>query len=690
MESQDVDYEIKGHDIQLFEIEPAPDQTVIRRTRRRADMPARCAGWLLTAVFAGLIQAGAANAEGPVQKVSDDDMTELPAEWYAPPRTASEMGITRFTESPLLKGRGLPPVSERLPDDPQVIVPYGDIGQYGGTARITLGDGWTFFNWEAALTISPDLHTLLPNLARSWDVSPDGRTITIHLRKGLKWSDGMPLTSDDFVFTFDHIWMDPEFAPVTSRLVAGGTIVKVDDLTFRYHFDEPNPLFVNLIAQYGNFMVDPLHYYRHWHPAFTDRADLNERIDELGFMTWMAFVDAQRNARIEESVDVPTLRAYRVVSRTPIMMRFERNPYYHKIDPAGQQLPYIDAIDAEVILDNAELVTAKASTGQLDFAAFTLRTQDIPLLKLGERTGKVKVNIWRRLHTSDVVIQPNYNHEDQRLRELYWDKRFRHALSRAINRPEMNEIIYFGRGVPQQVTVHPTSVFYEPEFASAHTEYDPDYANQLLDEIGLKDINGDGFREYADGSELIITMEFLDFETPKGITMELVSAYWRAVGIDIRLKLVDRALQSARAQANEMQMTLWHADFSTDILFPILPRWWVPMYTGWDSILWNDWARYFLTDGRLGVRPPAVMAELQDWSDQLRSATDPAARAAAARKILASSAENLWTLGTVGLAPHPVVITSRLKNVIPRGIWGWDNRWTLAYHPSTWYFDDPE
>jgi peptide/nickel transport system substrate-binding protein len=632
--------------------------------------------WGLAAVFA------TANV------VADDGLTTLPPQWYKAPQSASELGITSFFQSPVLDGQNLPPVEQRLPDDPQVIVPYKQIGHYGGRARITLGDGWTFFNWEAALTISPDLRTLLPNLAKTWHVSEDGRTITIELRRGLKWSDGVPLTSDDFVFSFDHIWMDPEISPVTSRLVDGGTIIKVDDHVFRYVFDEPNPLFVNLIAQYGNFMVDPKHYFKDWHPAFTDREELNQRIEELGFMTWMAFLDAQRNARIEESVDVPTLRAYKVVSRTPVMMRFERNPYYHKVDPNGQQLPYIDAVDAEVILDNAELVTAKASTGQLDFAAFALRTQDIPLLKLGERHGQVKVNVWRRLHTSDVVIQPNYNHEDKRLRDLYWDKRFRHALSHAINRPEMNEIIYFGRGVPQQVTVHPTSAFYEPQFAKAYTRYDPTRSIELLDEIGLKDVNGDGFREYPDGSELIITMEFLDFETPKGITMELVSAYWRAVGIDLRLKLVDRALQSARAQSGAMQMTLWHADFSTDILFPILPRWWVPLYTGWDSILWNDWARYFVTDGRLGEKPPPAMQELQRWSDEVRRATDPLVRITAGKKILASSAENVWTFGTVGLAPHPVVISSRLKNVIPNGIWGWDNRWTLAYHPSTWYFSD--
>lgn len=615
---------------------------------------------------------------------------EWPKAWFEAPKTASELGITSFSESPMLEDADIPPVEDRLPDDPVVIVPFEKIGRYGGKARITLGDSWQFFNWEAALTISADMRSFLPNLASGWTVSEDGRVITIRLRRGLKWSDGHPLTSDDFMFTFDNLWLDPEVSPVTSRLILGGKIVKIDDLTFQYVFADPNPLFVNLIAQYGSFMVDPKHYFRHLHPTYTDRDQVNKIVEDMGFISWMALIDALRMARIEESADVPTLRAYRVVSRTPTLMRYERNPYYFKIDPAGQQLPYIDAIDAEVILDNAEVVTAKASTGQLDFAAFTLRTQDIPLLKLGERTGLIKVHIWTRLHSSDVAIQPNYNYADQRLRDLYWDVRFRHALSYAINRPEMNEIIYFGRGVPRQVTVHPTSAYYEPEFASAYTEYDPDRARALLDEIGLEDVDGDGLREHVDGSPLTITLEFLDFETPKGISMELVASYWREVGIDLRLKLVDRSLQSARAQAGEMQMTLWHADRVTDILFPLVPDWWAPRSTGWDRGMWNDWARYYQTDGRLGEEPPPLMKQLQRWTDEMRTTMDQQHRIEVGKKLLKAGADNLWVIGTVGLAPHPVVVSKRLKNVVPNGIWGWDNRWTLAYHPATWYLSEEE
>ena len=615
-----------------------------------------------------------------------------PQRWFEPFQTASELGITRFNESPMLAGRELPPVAERLPDDPVVVEPLHGIGRYGGTARITMADHWHYFNWEAAVTISADMRGFLPNLAETWEVSEDGRMLTIRLRPGIRWSDGEPLTSDDFVFTFDHLWMDDDWAPVKSERVVGGSIEKLDELSFRYVFEEPNPLFVHMIAQYGSHFVDPEHYFRKFHPAFVDREKLNAQVKEEGYITWTTRLGALRDWQVEKSAEVPTLRAYRVVRRTLQMMRLERNPYYFKVDPAGNQLPYIDRVDAEVVFE-PEIITAKASTGQLDFAAFALRTQDIPLLKLGERAGFINVYIWDRLHVSDVVIQLNFNHADQRLRALYWDKRFRQALSHAINRDEMNQIIYFGRGVPSQVTAHPSSSYYEPAFASAYIEYDAPKARALLDEMDLADVDGDGLREYPDGSPLTITLEYLEFETPKAITMELVREYWREVGIDLRLKLVDGGLQDARAVAGQMQMTLWHADRVTDILFPISPEWWAPRALGWEYCMWNEWVRHYKTrnkppNERRGEVPPPAIAQLMDWADELRTTTDPARRLEAGKNLLRSNAENLWNIGTVGLAPQPVVVSKRLKNVVPNGIWGWDNRWTLSYHPATWYIDE--
>ena len=421
--------------------------------------------------------------------------------------------------------------------------PTGTSGSTGGRARITHWDGWQFFNWEHALTISADLRNVLPNLAESWDLSEDGRVTTIRLRPGIKWSDGAPLTSNDFMFRLNHIWLDPEKSPQTNRSVRGAEFVVIDDLTFQYVFPEPNPLFANYIAFFGSHFVDPMHFFKQYHPAYRDREELNEVLKEKGFGTWMAMYDALRGWGNEDAPQVPTLRAYKVVRRTPTKMRLERNPYYFKIDPAGQQLPYIDEIDAAIQLENSQMITFQAATGQLDFAAFAMETQNIPLLKLGESKGLNKVHIWRRLHVADVAIQPNYNYPESKYRELVWgtgERRFVRALSHAIDRDQMNTAIYFGRGTPSQVTAHTSSRWYEKRFAQTHIRYDPDHARRLLDELGLHDVDGDGLREYPDGTRLTITLEFLDFETPKGISLELVRNYWREVGIDLRLKSIER------------------------------------------------------------------------------------------------------------------------------------------------------
>ena len=624
---------------------------------------------------------------------AEEDTSGMPPEWFVPPKTASELGITQFSQSPILDGQDLPPVEERLPDDPVVSHPYESIGKYGGKARVTLFDHRRFLPHEHALTISADLRNVLPNIAESWSVSEDGRTTTIRIRPGIKWSDGHPLTSNDFMFSFNHDWLDPEMQPLTNVAVRGAKFVVIDDLNFQIVFPRPNPTFANYYAFYASRWVDPMHFFKDYHPAYRDRDELNALVKEKNHVTWMAMFSQLRSWGNEDAAKVPTLRSFKVVQRTPTKLRLERNPYYFKVDPAGNQLPYVDAVDVIIVLENSQMITFQAATGQLDFTSFTLETQNIPLLKLGETKGANKVHIWRRIHVVDVAIQPNYNFDDLKYRDLVWGKgerRFIRALSHAIDRDQMNEVIYFGRGTPSQVTAHWSSRWYDERFAKSHIRYDPDYSRQLLDELGLFDVDGDGLREYPDGSKLIITLEFIDFETPKGISLELVRDYWREVGIDLRLKSIERRLQAERAMSNKMQMTAWHADKVTDILFPHWPDWFYPHRAGWDMTMWNHWGRYHQSGGELGEEPPELIRNMQTWGGELLTATDEESRTKAAKALLRAHADNLWAIGTVGNAPHPVAVSRRLKNVVPNGIWGADNRWTTPYHPATWYIDESD
>ena len=608
----------------------------------------------------------------------------MPEAWLQPPQTASELAIGSFKQSPSLADRNLPPVHERLPDDPVVSVPLHNIGQHGGTARVIAVDASMFQATEGLLTISADHKTILPNLAKSWSYSDDGLQLTVHLRRGLKWSDGQPLTAVDCVFMMQELQLNPVYQPVTPRIFGGLSVEALDALTVRYHFARPSPMFINYMAQIPELFFAPKHYFKNFHPNYVDADQLAARMRDMGFINWTAFIRASLLSRSAAAINMPTVRAFVPVRYTPTMARLERNPYYFKVDPEGNQLPYIDAIEAEQVSDNTVAV-AKASNGQLDFAAFNMPTQDIPLLKLGEQAAGTKVHIWRRLHGSDLAIQFNFNHANPKLRKLFWDKRFRRALSIAINREEMNQIIYFGRGVPRQVTVIPESDYFEPQFASAYTQFDPATASQMLDAMDLKDIDGDGLREYPDGSKLTLTIEFVDTETPKQISMELVTSYWQAVGVDARLKLIDRGLQYARAVGGEMEMTVWHADRTTDVLFPITPDFWVPRVIAASTAMWNEWTRWYVSDGQTGEEPPAEIQTLQRWAEALSTSMDPTERVVLGKKILASNADNVWSIGTIGLAPHPVVTSARLKNVKAQGVWGWDTRWTLPYHPNTWY-----
>ena len=195
-----------------------------------------------------------------------------------------------------------------------------------------------------------------------------------------------------------------------------------------------------------------MHFLKDYHPAYRNREELDALVKEKNHVTWMAMFNQLRSWGNEDAPKVPTLRAFKVVERTPTKMRVERNPYYFKIDPAGNQLPYVDEVDVIILLENSQMITFQAATGQLDFTSFTLETQNIPLLKLGEAKGLNKVHIWRRLHVVDVAIQPNYNYDDLKYRELVWGKgerRFIRALSHAIDRDQMNEVIYFGQGTPE-------------------------------------------------------------------------------------------------------------------------------------------------------------------------------------------------------------------------------------------------
>lgn len=611
-----------------------------------------------------------------------------PEAWFRPPATALAVGLQRFGQSPVLDSAvaagELPPVAERLPDDPVVVKPSGELGRYGGTARLFFA-GESLINVpEGVLRPGPQMRLNLPNFAQQAEYRHGARTLRITLRPGHKWSDGHPVTADDYAFWFDHVLMNEELTPVVEPRFKGARIEKHDAHSFSYHFPQPMPLFVNHLAHNSARLAVPAHFMRRYHPAFTERAQLEREAEALGLQDWRTYFGAVNSTTDLIPFNRPVLTAYVLVSRTSTRALLRRNPYYPKVDPAGNQLPYIDYLEVQRV-DSPEIMAAKAATGQIDFAGRQFMTADIPLFKRFEQRNGYSTYVWPRPYGSDVVLQFNLNHPDAELRRIFQDVRFRRAMSLAIHREEINDIVYFGYGVPRQLTVVPSSRYFEPEFAAAWAEFDPARAKALFDEMGLVDRDGDGQRERLDGEPLQITLEYMIGETPKQVTLDLVAAYWREVGVAIHLKQISGTLQRIRARAGLMDMTIWHADRNADILFPIEPYWYVPTNGGWEQSQWSKWTRWYFSDGALGWKPPAEIRELIGWWERLRRTTDEDERIALGKKILRSQAENLWALGVIGLGPHPVVVSRKLCNVPLQGYWGWDSRWTWPYYPETWY-----
>jgi len=612
--------------------------------------------------------------------------------------------IEKFNEAPMLRMRvaagELPPVEERLPEDPVVVTPVKEIGQYGGTVQVfniqvyNCGEVIQLSRVEPLFWIAPDTKTIVPNLADKWEFSEDGKTLTIHLHKGIKWSDGVPFTTDDIMFWYKDVLLNKELTPaIPSILRPGGEVIKVekvDDYTFRMHFAIPYPFMEILIVNantMGWMLPIPAHYLKKFHIKYNPKAD--ELAKENGFDYWYQYF-GDRNSNwcgVPRTPGRPTLQAFRPIEKTTESLVFERNPYYWKVDPEGNQLPYFDRIVTTKVA-NTEMYNAKIVSGQADYGAFFASLDNYPLYKESAEKGGYHVYLWPSNY-SGINYEPNQTCRDPILRKIFQDVRFRRALSLAIDRDDINESIYFGLGTPRQMTVTPETSYFEPRFAQAYIEYDPDRANQLLDEMGLEWDEKHEYRLRPDGKILSWTVEFYPFaEVPGAIPMaELIKGYWKKIGIKINLKQETGELLSQRAAANFVDMQFWEGDKVTEIGFTGFPEFFVPYIVDWSATWAVEWARWYQSEGKEGEEPPEKIKRLLEWYEKMIAARSHQERVEYGKKILASQAENLWTIGTVGLVPQPIIARKNMKNIPEKGIYGWDTLYTAPFHPEQFFYE---
>ncbi len=597
--------------------------------------------------------------------------------------TASALAA-KYNEAPMLRtlvaAGELPPVDERVPEDPFVVEPFDEIGQYGGTVNVFATATHTWNDWQAGegfwgmpFRQKENGAGLEGHFAKGYEFSEDQKTFIIYLRKGLKWSDGAPFTVDDIIFTFEDIIGNSELTPSVWTWNPGGELVKtvkVDDYTLRFEFAAPYPAVIQKMQTWEgmqSFFYNPKHYLKKWHIKYNP--DANELAKEEGFEEWwQAFNSHLQWVPQVNDLDLPKMDPWILTSRTADVKVLERNPYYWKVDTAGNQLPYIDKVVSQVV--DMEVYQLKAISGEADYAWWSLSLENYPLYRENEEQGDYQVILHPgALYGNEMALGFNFNEKDLVLRRIYHDIRFRQALSVAIDRDEINEALFFGKAIPRQVSPLPGNSYYKEEYGDYMTQYDPDMANSLLDEMGLKWDKNEEYRLRPDGKRLELTIEYFQEVASDVSVLELVKEHWEAVGVRVSLKEGEKELLKERAKTTDHGIMASKAGNSDELRAHLQGH--IDYGYGYVHSFFYDWVTYIgPVEGGEQLQEPDDVVTYQDAVDQWNRIAKWQATIAGTEEYLELAEEifdfwykQLWSIGTVGMVPRPVIIKNSIKNI---------------------------
>lgn len=567
-------------------------------------------------------------------------------------------------EAPTLKDQvaagTLPPIDQRLPADPLVLTPRQSVGTYGGDLRLGIKGVGDFFllvrslGYEPLVTWDSEWSKIEPNVAESFEVNADATEFTFRLRKGVKWSDGVPLTADDIMFWYEDVSLNTDLRPSAPvRLQVNGEtakLVKIDDYTVKFSFTQPNGLFLQYVA-YNRTGIEPVSFPRHYFEQFHIKynPDADKLAKELGFSDWVELFNAKASNLDwpwRFNAEVPVLHAWQLTqsigeSAGAQQVVALRNPYYFKVDTDGNQLPYIDRVVYSMVQDD-EVLLLKALDGEIDFQDRNISIDaNKAVLFDGQEEGGYRIYDVELSDMNTGIVSLNLTHPEPAKREIFQNKDFRIALSHAINRQEIIDIVHLGVGEPWQAAPRPGTPIYNEVLAKQFTEYDPAKANQILDGI-LPNRTGNGMRTMADGTPFTIVFEITDAHGLRFPDVaELVTNYWRAVGIDTQFRVVDRSLWDQRRLANIMDATIWRG-FGGALDAFVDARWYAPVF--YDAIWGVPWAYWY--DGRDGAEePPQAVKDHQAIYSAVQSAPTLEEQVKKYQELLAVSAEQFYVMG---------------------------------------------
>ncbi len=624
------------------------------------------------------------------------------------------------SEPPMLASKTasgeLPAIDARLPQMPMVVGGRDDIGVYGGEVRqIHFDTVWSTdtYDWMADRVMQysdADFRTLVPNMFESWESSDDGTTYTLHMRKGLRWSDGAPVTTEDVDFWWNDWatveglgWIANPFNGIQNQECA---LEILDDYTFRCTFDYTFGLFPHILTrnmggypQEGPFM--PSHFLKDYHLDYAGQEAMDKLMAEWTMETWQQVTNrfcSQWGLNTWQfpdwAKDFPTMAAW-IPKEYPAegLIIFERNPYYWKVDLAGNQLPYIDTLRLDYMADT-QTMELKLIGAELDWLGMhDVTVAKYPLYKENEDKGKYVVGDYLSCMTDRYTLYPRRTlPKDPVLEEIVNHPNWTRALSVAIDREEINQGLFYGLARMGQMAPMPNSKYYKEKYGTAWAQYDPVLANRLLDEMGLAK-GSDGIRVRPDGKPLSYMIEQAGIRVGASVAefCEMICTYWREIGIDATTKQIDESLYGERMTANEVECGIWHADRCTDMLLPIQMQWYVPVADGQQggvSMAWQQWYTAVDKEAEGIITPPEEIQQLYTWVDEMRAVVDDNERVAIGQKIFDYLSDTPLSIGIVLESPCPVLYNKNMRNMPrPKVPIGWDTYGINSYHPCAFYYE---
>ena len=589
-----------------------------------------------------------------------------------------------YHESPALAAQvragKLPPVEQRLPQEPLVVPVVERVGEYGGVwHRAFLGpadaNNYVRIVYDGLFRFAPDGAEIEPHIALGAEASPDFRVWTILLRKGARWSDGVPFTADDILYWYNDILLQKDLTPTVPSWMrnSDGTpakVEKIDDYRVRFTFEHPSTLFLTEVADQDGedqsyAMFEPAHYLKQFDPKYTPKDKIDAMVKAANFKTWTQLFYAKATPFMNP--DRPSMAAWVAATRIsdPVFI-IRRNPYFIGVDPAGNQLPYIDEVRFTYFADPQALNRA-AIAGDFDMQERHILMTSYPALKEQEqKTGKCHVLIWPTFGGSDAVVAINSTYTaDPVIGRLLANKKFRIALSYAINRDEIKDRVFLGFGEARQPVPPPLHPYYPGNgWAEEYTQYRPDLANRILDALGLTKRDAQGIRLMANGKPATIELGVVPAFGAWPEAAQLLAKDWQGVGIKTVVQVRERALEVKMRAANQLMAEIWNEDttghpFTGGSKLDLRNG---PLETLTIGPLYSRWLN---SGGKEGVEPTGPLKRIMQLIDRARTVGQDG-QVEAAQAVFRIWANNVYEIGTVGLTPMVegvVVVSSKLHNV---------------------------